>query len=51
MFITNSKININKKCKYLDVEEDRHRTTSYPVCRCKMKYCKDYNGYCPIKND
>lgn len=51
MFIVNQELYDDKKCKYLDSEEDHWRTTIYPVCKCKMKHCNEYNGYCPIKDD
>ena len=41
----------NEKCPWLGSEEDHWRTTIYPVCTCLMKYCKIYNGYCPIRDD
>lgn len=39
------------KCKYQTSEEDHYRTTIYPKCNCNMKYCNEYNGYCPIRDD
>lgn len=40
----------NKKCTYMDSEEDYHRTTIYPICTCKQKHCDEYDGYCPIRD-
>jgi len=42
---------IENKCKYQTTEEDHWRTTSYPKCTCEMKYCNEYKGYCPIRDD
>lgn len=47
----------NEKCPWLGSEEDHWKTTMltitfiYPVCKCRMKHCKEYNGYCPIRDD
>lgn len=42
-------------CPYLVCIEDRNCGTSYPGCRCipeiKEIYCKEYAGYCPIRDD
>lgn len=38
------------KCRYLDSEEDHYKTTIYPICTCKMKYCNEYHGYCPVRD-
>ena len=40
-----------KNCKYLESIESWDRTTNYPHCICEMKKCKEYNGYCPIRDD
>ena len=50
MFTTTTKIE-SSKCEYLNSEEDYYRTTSYPVCTCKMKYCNKCIEYCPVRDD
>ena len=42
---------IREKCPWQGSEEDHWRTTIYPVCKCGMKHCDEYEGYCPIRDD
>lgn len=52
MLIVNSKANNdNEKYPYQGSEEDHWRTTIYPICTCDMKFCKNWAGYCPIRDD
>jgi len=39
------------KCPYLSSKEDYWGTTSYPICTCGFKHCKEDVGYCPIYID
>lgn len=41
----------SRTCKYLESKESHDRTTIYPHCACGMKKCKEFEGYCPIRDD
>lgn len=39
------------RCRYLDSEEDVHKTTIYPVCTGRRCNCDNFRGYCPVRDD
>lgn len=41
----------SRVCEYLESQESHDRTTIYPHCTCGMKKCKEFEGYCPIRDD